>query len=233
MSRARRGVAARAPATARRLAAPVRRMRRFAAEVTGSVDDELIATLRGQIAAGRGGAVIAKQAAVGGSDHSELEQRMSAQERAGDDQRAALVRTLSTALMTSFDREDLFRLSRSIDDVLDNLYDFVREAGLFRVADEHCALLLDAVEDCLGQLDGAVAGIGSGQQALVRHALAASKTSVRVRERYQEALADLLAAEAVTPELLKRRELLRRLDVVGLRLGEAAAALSDGAVKRG
>jgi len=33
-------------------------------------------------------------------------------------------------------------------------------------------------------------------------------------------------------EVLKSRELLRRLDVVGLRLNEAADVLSDAAVKR-
>jgi uncharacterized protein Yka (UPF0111/DUF47 family) len=208
-------------------------LRRVVRELVGSVDDALVARLRGQIAAVRQGAQIAKQAAVGDSDHSELEQHMRAMERAGDDERAQLVQTLSTALMTSFDREDLFRVSRSIDDVLDNLYDFVREAGLFTVADEHCAMLLEAVEECLSRIDRAVGGIREPRDSVVAHALGASKDSTRVRQRYQEALADLLAADTVTPELLKRRELLRRLDVVGLRLGEAAAALSDGAVKRG
>ncbi|MGB9112968.1 MAG: hypothetical protein WCF24_09615 [Acidimicrobiales bacterium] len=39
--------------------------------------------------------------------------------------------------------------------------------------------------------------------------------------------------EEVTPEVLKRRELLRRLDIVGLRLGEATDTFSDALVKRG
>jgi hypothetical protein len=45
-------------------------------------------------------------------------------------------------------------------------------------------------------------------------------------------LVDLFAADDVTMELIKRRELLRRLDVVGLRLIEAVDALSDGLLKR-
>lgn len=45
------------------------------------------------------------------------------------------------------------------------------------------------------------------------------------------AVAEVLDEPEVTPQMLKRRELLRRLDVVGLRLGEAADALADGAVK--
>jgi hypothetical protein len=46
-------------------------------------------------------------------------------------------------------------------------------------------------------------------------------------------MARLLADDGpVTAATLRRRELLRRVDVIGLRLGEAANALADGAVKR-
>lgn len=212
---------------------PLKGLRRFLGELTGSVERELVTHLAGQVAAAREGAMLAKEAAVGGSDRSELEQRMSAAEHAGDDERAQLVDTLSTALMTPFDREDLFRVSRSIDDVLDNLQDFVRELSLFGVADERFARILDAVDGCLTELNIAVTGIRDGGETVVSHALGASKASALVRERYQDGLADLFTADEVTTELLKRRELLRRLDVVGLRLGEAADALADGAVKRG
>lgn len=44
-------------------------------------------------------------------------------------------------------------------------------------------------------------------------------------------LADVLEGD-VTTGMLRRRELLRRLDVVGLRFGEAVDALADAAVKR-
>lgn len=212
---------------------PLKGVRRLIGELTGSVERELVTHLAGQVAAAREGTLLAKEAAVGGSDRAELGQRMAAAEHAGDDQRAKLVETLSTALMTPFDREDLFRVSRSIDDVLDNLQDFVRELSLFEVADERFARILDAVDGCLAELDTAVTGIRESGDAVVSHALGASKASAQVRERYQDGLADLFTADEVTTGLLKRRELLRRLDVVGLRLGEAADALADGAVKRG
>lgn len=208
-------------------------VRRLFAELTGSVEADLVARLRGQVTAARDGSALARQAAVRDSDRAELDHRIQEAEKAGDDERAGLVEILSTALMTPFDREDLFRISRSLDDVLDNLRDFVREVGLFGVSDERFVTILDAVDDCLGELDGAVAAIRGDNADVVAHALRASKAGNRVRQRYQEALADLLSADEVTPELLKHRELLRRLDVVGLRLNEAADALADGAVKRG
>ena len=52
-------------------------------------------------------------------------------EHEGDAQRAALVAELSASLTTPIDREDLYRFSRSVDDVLDNLRDLVRETDLF------------------------------------------------------------------------------------------------------
>ncbi|TDU87996.1 hypothetical protein EV138_1535 [Kribbella voronezhensis] len=61
--------------------------------------------------------------------------------------------------------------------------------------------------------------------------LAVRKCAGRVRQLYQSSVADLFEQE-VSTDLLKRRELLRRLDVVGLRLGECADALSDAMLKR-
>jgi hypothetical protein len=62
-----------------------------------------------------------------------------------------------------------------------------------------------------------------------RTALGARKNDIR--QRYQTAMQAILD-EPLSTETLKRRELLRRLDVVGLRIREAADALADGAVKR-
>jgi hypothetical protein len=61
-------------------------------------------------------------------------------------------------------------------------------------------------------------------------ALAAKKAPVRTQ--YQQAMARLLA-EPLTSETLRRREVLRRLDIVGLRLSEAADHLATAAIKRG
>jgi hypothetical protein len=46
-------------------------------------------------------------------------------------------------------------------------------------------------------------------------------------------MAELLHEEEVTMRTLRQRELLRRLDIAGIRLGEAADALTSGALKRG
>ncbi|MDA8356817.1 MAG: DUF47 family protein [Actinomycetota bacterium] len=153
-------------------------------------------------------------------------------EHAGDAARRQLVGELSSALTSPIDGEDLFRLSRSIDDVLDNLRDFVREADLFQCESLGFAVsLVEAVQDGLGHLGLAVASVLERPGGSLEATLAARKAVGRVRRRYQVELARLFA-EPLSPETLKRRELLRRLDVVALRLGEAADALADGELKR-
>ena len=153
-------------------------------------------------------------------------------EHDGDQARAGLVATPGRVLTTPIDAEDMFRLSRSIDDVLDNLRDFVREVNLYQPQGLDFALpvaqtLVKGVEclrPALEHLDGPR---GKARQAT----LATRKAAGQVRRLYQQQLAELLN-EPLDNETLKRRELLRRLDVVGLRLGEAADAVADGALKR-
>ena len=61
--------------------------------------------------------------------------------------------------------------------------------------------------------------------------LASKKSANEIRRLYDVELGRLFRGE-LNMELIKLRELLRRLDVVGLRLNEAADVLSDAAVKR-
>jgi uncharacterized protein len=153
-------------------------------------------------------------------------------EHDGDDVRGAVVEELASALILPLDREDLFRVSRSVDDVLDNLRDFARELALFELQDVRCvSAMVDELEQALTHLRAAVTGIPDEDESFPRAVLAAKKASNGVRSRYDEALAGLFE-DPVDADTMKQRELLRRLDVVGLRLGEAGDALADGAVKR-
>jgi uncharacterized protein len=153
-------------------------------------------------------------------------------ERAGDHARETIVAELTAAIAPPLDREDLFRVSRSIDDVLDNLRDFARERVLLAVEDGAPFVpMVDAIGEALELLRDAVDELDGDLAAFPRAVLAAKKASNQIRRSYDEALAALLV-DPVDAATLRTRELLRRLDVVGLRLGEATDALADGAVKR-
>lgn len=156
--------------------------------------------------------------------------QMAEIEHHGDSARARLIDQMSRSLTTPLDREDIFRASRSIDDVLDNVRDLVREIHLWRVTVPPQALAaLDAVAEALTHLRASARTVHDA--ASREHVLAARKSAKAVRACYQHGLADVFAQE-FTMEVLKQREVLRRLDVVALRLIEATDALLDGQVKR-
>jgi len=153
-------------------------------------------------------------------------------EHEGDQARLQLVRELAHVLATPVDAEDIFRFSRSVDDVLDNLRDFVREVDLYRPAQLSFALeMVEALLAALRCLRPAVSALGSSVRSVREGALATRKAAHKGRRLYEQQLA-LVFNDPVGTETLKARELLRRLDVVALRLGEAADALADGALKR-
>lgn len=200
--------------------------------LTGRADEALVGLLVTQADATLEGARLVR-GAVAELPTAETRERMGEAEQAGDDARAELVEALAHALVTPMDREDLFRVSRSVDDVLDNLRDFARELDLFAVERETLfEPLLDAVVAGVEVLREALVDITERADEVGDAALRATKQANRVRRLYQEQMAHLLDGE-VSTGMLKRRELLRRLDVVGLRLGEAADALADAALKRG
>lgn len=205
---------------------------RLARDLTGRSTEDMVELLEDQLVCTERGARLVMSMADGSISSDEAHRFMRDVEHEGDGARAGLVATLGRVLTTPIDAEDMFRLSRSIDDVLDNLRDFVREVDLYRPERVDFALPLaetlveglECLRPAFEQLDGAA---GEARPAT----LGARKAAGQVRRLYQHQLAELLN-QPLDNETLKRRELLRRLDVVGLRLGEAADALADGALKR-
>ncbi len=175
---------------------------------------------------------LARRVAEGTVDPSEAHTRMAEIEHKGDTLRGELAARLAGVLVAPIDREDLFRLSRSVDDVLDNLRDFVREWDIYKpqAAGEFLGLL-DATASGVEDLRVAVRTIAADPKATSQYALRSKKSANEIRRRYDEALGELFCCD-FSMEVLKLRELLRRLDVVGLRLNEAADVLADAAVKR-
>ncbi len=175
---------------------------------------------------------LARAVAEGSAAPSGAHAQMAEIEHRGDVLRGELVTRLEGVVVSPIDREDLFRLSRSIDDVLDNLRDFVREWDLYEIEGGDSFLgILDAIANGVDDLRLAVRTIASDSEDTSQSALASKKAANEIRRLYDAEVGRLFSGE-LTMEVLKFRELLRRLDVVGLRLNEAADVLSDAAVKR-
>lgn len=192
-----------------------------------------VTLLASQLDATIASAQIVRDFLTGSLDLESARGAMITTEHQGDAIRGRLVHLLAEAIVTPLDREDLFRLSRSIDDALDGLRDFLREWDLYGISGSgDLPSVLDAVTDAARRLQSAVAMLAAAPTQVRERALRAKKACNRIRRLYQEEMAALFR-EDVSIDLLKRRELLRRLDLVGLRLDEAADVLSDAALKRG
>lgn len=205
---------------------------RFMRDVLGRNARVFVDLLCAQADAAIEAATLLADAAGEGSPSREVAERLARIEGEGDGHRTELIGELSKALTTPIDREDLFRLSRSIDDVLDYLRDFADELVMFQLDDT--TLFREALLELrkgLSQLRLAVTALADEPSAVARLAREA-KHAAKVHTAYQRAVLELLSGE-VSTEMLRARELLRRLDVAGLRLNEAADALSDAALKRG
>lgn len=189
--------------------------------------------LVGHLDATIAGARLARDVVSGITSREDARERIVIIEHEGDALRAQLLADLSRALVTPIDREDLFRISRLVDDVLDNLRDFLREWDLFEMTVEpRLVPLLEAVILALGSLRDAVRSIVDAPSQIGQRASVSKRAGAQIRRLYELELASLYRSGEVTVALLKVRDLIRRLDVVGLRIGEAGDALADAAVKR-
>lgn len=206
-------------------------VRRLWRDLLGRGDALFIDMLVRQVEVALRATHVMREAHVRGEAGPELVATVEELEDQGDDLRRLLLDELARALSTPIDREDLFELSRALDDVVDNLRDFAVETQRYGVGpNRRCIPLLEALGQGLEKLKLAIEKLYEGA-AGVPAASRSAKRAHGTRNAYHDAMSDLLHEE-LTIDTMRQRELLRRLDVTGLRLDEAADALTFGALKR-
>jgi hypothetical protein len=199
-------------------------------DLSGRGDDMLAALVHDQVSAAADGTRLAAALARGELAAATARRRVARIEHTGDERRAVLVSRLRRSVTSPVDREDLFRLSRCVDDVLDAVRDFIREADLFGLAAQPaCTPVLDALARGLAELAEAVLLLPRSPRDAADHALRAKKQGLRTE--YQHAVSRLLD-QPLTSGVMKATLLLGRLDTAGTHLAAAADALADGVMKR-
>ncbi|MHB8317825.1 MAG: DUF47 domain-containing protein [Acidimicrobiales bacterium] len=210
-----------------------RRLVKFTREFGPEVGRELVGMLLEHLDVDAEGVALVHAMLRGEVDHDAATERMREIEHRGDDLRSELVSLLTRTLVTPLDREDIYRLSRSIDDVLDGLRDFVRECALLDSPDPGAlGRVLDALAASIVEMRAAVVTIGDHPNTASPEVLSAQRSANRVRIVHQDEIAALFVGE-ITMGTLGQRELLHRLDAVGLHLVEAGHIIADSFVKRG
>jgi predicted phosphate transport protein (TIGR00153 family) len=165
------------------------------------------------------------------SPNEELGKKVEAAEEEADILRRNLIDALNRTFVTPFDREDIFTLSRAIDDVIDYAKSTVAEMGVFEVqTNEHLKKMADALFLGSKHITAAVAGLREMDLGVQEHLIRAKKAENLMEHLYREALVDLFKDKDVV-NLFKMREIYRHLSNAADRGDEAADIISDILVK--
>jgi len=161
--------------------------------------------------------------------------RIVTKEKEADEARRILIAELNKTFITPFDREDIFALSRTIDDVLDYAYSTVTEMEVLKVRPTPFMLRIASIlRDAAYELLMAVDRLEQHPEVANEHAQRAKSLENRVEDIYREALADLFSgAEDIkhVMKMLKSREVYRHLSNAADRGDEAANVIADIVVK--
>ncbi len=164
-----------------------------------------------------------------------LAMRLREIEKEADEARRILIDELNRTFVTPFDREDIFALSLTVDDMLDYAYTTVDEMEIFEVEpNEYIKSMVALLHDAAVEVYRGIERLGDHPNVANEHAVRAKALENRVEKVYREALAHLF----VTPEdlaevmtILKLREIYRHLSNAADRGDEAANVIGDIVVK--
>lgn len=161
--------------------------------------------------------------------------RVQAIEKEADELRRLLIDDLNHTFVTPIDREDLFALSRTIDDVLDYGYSTLDEMVTLGVKpNTYLQRLVSILREAADELYLGVIQLKAHPQVALDHANRAKALENRAESVYRAAIGDLFKEPKTMEDImdiLKMRELYRHLSNAADRGDEAANILSDIVVK--
>lgn len=166
----------------------------------------------------------------------EIAEELSMKEKEADEYRRILIDELNRRFVTPFDREDIFALSRSIDDVIDYANSTVSEMVILNVEPtKHMLRIASLLQDAAYEIYQAVLRLQKNPSVATEHAQRAKALENRVEGVYREAIADLFSGpEDIhhVVEMLKLREVYRHLSNAADRGDEAGNIIADIVVKK-
>jgi uncharacterized protein Yka (UPF0111/DUF47 family) len=165
----------------------------------------------------------------------EQAQRMRMLEKEADEVRRILIDELNRTFVTPIDREDIFALSRAIDDVVDYAYTTVEEMVILEVeSNPFMQRMVSLLREASYEIHLAMLRLKDHPNVANDHAIRAKALENQVEHIYREAIADLFRG----PEdihhvmaMLKLREIYRHLSNCADRGDEAANVITDIVIK--
>ncbi|MCX6069595.1 MAG: DUF47 family protein [Chloroflexi bacterium] len=165
-----------------------------------------------------------------------LARQVSEVEGQADEVRRILIDELNRTFVTPIDREDIFALSGTVDDVLDYAYSTVEEMTLLKVQpNAYIERMVSLMTDAARELHNAIARLEDHPQVATDHAVRAKALENRMETVYRDAIADLFKSPRDMDhvvEMFKLREIYRHLSNAADRGDAAANVIADIVVKK-
>jgi uncharacterized protein len=167
------------------------------------------------------------------SADSEIIDEIKEIEREGDSKRRILIDELAHTYATPFDREDLFALSRAVDDILDAANETAIELAIYRIPppaglQEMAGVLVEGAR----HIRAAVSELLEHPRVASDHAVRAKRSENRIDGLYHLAVGQLFDSGAEINHILKSREIYRHLKNSADRIDRAADEISVIVIKR-
>ncbi len=161
-----------------------------------------------------------------------IAKKINDKENEADEIRRVLIEELMRSFLTPFDREDIFSLSREVDDVLDYTNTTVDEMEILDVpTTPYMVRMASLLHDAAQEIDMAVQRLQDKHFKVANdHAQAAKALENRVESVYREALAELFQEPKNLKQmmiLMKTREVYRHMSNAADREDAAANVISD------
>jgi predicted phosphate transport protein (TIGR00153 family) len=156
-------------------------------------------------------------------------------EKDADEVRRILIDDLNRTFVTPIDREDIFALSRAIDDVMDYAYSTVEEMEVLGVEpNDFLRRMVSLIQDAATEIHLAMLRLKENPGVASEHASRAKALENRLESVYREAIADLFSGPEDIQHvmrMLKLREIYRHLSNCADRGDAAANVIHDIVVK--
>ncbi len=165
----------------------------------------------------------------------EVAKRLVRVEKEADEVRRILIDELNRSFITPIDREDIFALSLTIDDIIDYGNSTVDEMVILEVeSNSYLRRMVSLVREAAYEIYMGVVRLQDHPNVANEHAVRAKALENRVEHVYREALAELFHGPVDIDhvmEMLKLREIYRHLSNAADRGDEAANVIGDIVVK--
>jgi predicted phosphate transport protein (TIGR00153 family) len=166
----------------------------------------------------------------------ELALRVNQIEKEADEVRRILIDELNRTFVTPLDREDIFALSLTVDDILDYANTTVEEMNMLEIKpNKYIERMVSLLTDAAREIHMGVLRLESHPNVANDHAVRAKALENRVETVYREAIADLFHLPRDVDhivEMLKLREVYRHLSNAADRGDAAANVIGDIVVKK-